>query len=129
MRAVGPWPHAMGENCGEWKEPEEPVGSAVYDEFRPRGKLDPLPMLAGAEEGAAGEGKRDPSPRDAAAARVTKDEVTVGDPLPKRWAVLKRLPASFAKSCNFVVEGSFDLTLDVEGDFVEGAPFKFVVAQ
>ena len=70
MRAVCPWPHAMGENCGEWKGPEEPVGSAVYDEFRPRGKLDPLPMLAGAEEGAAGEDKRDPSLREAAVARV-----------------------------------------------------------
>ena len=71
----------------------------------------------------------DATPRNAAAARVTRDEVSVGDPNPKRWAVLKRHPASFAKSCNFVVEGGFDLALNVEGDFVEGAPFKFVVAQ
>ena len=96
MRAVCPWPHAMGEDSGEWNAPEEPVGSAVNDEFRPRGKLDPLPMLAGAEEGAAGEDKRDPSLREAAVARVTRDEASAGDPFPKRWAVLKRLPASFA---------------------------------
>ena len=71
----------------------------------------------------------DPTPRNASAARVTRDVAKVGDPFPKRWAVVTRLPASFAKSCNSVVEGSFDLTLDVKGDFVEGAPLKFVVTQ
>ena len=129
MRAVGPWPHAMGENCGEWKEPEEPDGSAVEDGFRPRGKLDPLPKLAGSEEGAVVEGMGDPTPSNASAARVTRDVATVGDPFPSRWAVVVRLPASFAKSFNFVVESSFDLTLDVKGDFVEGAPLEFVVTQ
>ena len=129
MRAVGPWPHAMGENCGEWKEPVEPDGGAVQDGFCPRGKLDPLPKLAGAEEGAAVEGMGGPTPRNASAARVTRDVATVGDPFPKRWAVVTRLPASFAKSCDSVVEGSFDLTLDVKGDFVEGAPLEFVVTQ
>jgi hypothetical protein len=119
----------MGENCGEWKEPEEPDGGAVEDRFCRRGKLDPLPKLAGAEEGAAVEGMGDPTPRIASAARVTRDVSTVGDPFPKRWAVVMRLPASFAKRCNFGVEGSFDLTLDVKGNFVEGAPLEFVVTQ
>ena len=128
-RTIGPWPHAKGENCGSWKEPVEPDGGAVQDGFCPQGKLDPLPKLAGAEEGAEVESMGDPSPRSASAARVTRDVSTVGDPYPKRWAVVMRLPASFAKSCNFVVEGSFDLALDVKGDFVEGAPLEFVVTQ
>ncbi len=102
---------------------------AVQAGFCPQGTLGPLPKLAGAEEGAAVEGMEDPSSRNASAARVTRDVSTVGDPFPKRWAVVMRLPASFAKRCNFGVEGSFDLTLDVKGDFVEGAPLEFVVTQ
>ena len=97
---TGPWPHAKGENCA--------------------GK---------SKEGAAVEVVRDPSLSTASAASVSRDVSTVGDPYPKRWAVVLRLPASFAKSPNFLVEGSFDLTLDVKGDFVEGAPLEFVVTQ
>ena len=129
MRTIGPWPHAKGENCGAWKEPVEPDGGALQDGFCPQGKLDPLPKLAGAEEGAAVEVVRDPSLSTASAASVSRDVSTGGDPYPKRWAVVLRLPASFAKSLNFLVEGSFDLTLDVKGDFVEGAPLEFVVTQ
>ena len=120
MCAVGPWPHAMGENCGGWKEPVEPDGGAVQDGFCPQGKLDPLPKLAGAEAGAAVEGMGDPSTINASAARVPRDVATVRDPFPTRWSVVVRLPASFAKRCNLGVEGSFDLTLDVKGDFVKG---------
>ena len=129
MRTIGPWPHAKGENCGAWKEPVEPDGGAVQDGFCPQGKLGPLLKQVGAEEVAEVEGMGDPSPRSASAARVARDVPTVGDPFPTRWAVVVRLPSSIAKSSNFVVESSFDLTLDVKGDFVEGAPLEFVVTQ
>ena len=98
--------------------------------FRPRGNLVPLPELAGAEEEAAGKSGGDPSPPESAESKVESEGASGGDPFPRLWpAVLSRLPASFAKSCNFVVEGSVDLTLDVQCDFVEGAPLKFVVTQ